>query len=279
MSKRALLIGINYIGTINQLFGCIYDVIQIKSLLIDVYGFEPSNIITLRDDDPSNLPTCDRIRKELNNIVKANSTYNFIYYSGHGINIIDKSGDEIDKNDECICPSDCVKNGLILDDEINKIIKPIKGACLCLFDCCRSGTIMDLPYTGINPKSIITDTNAIICISGCRDDQLSSETYAHVPGLPQGAMTAAAISVLRKEKYYPTMNTFITKLNMELKNNGFSQIPIITSSKELSNNTPFPFPRNSEILALQDENNKLKKQLLTLSSTITSLRRSINVKK
>ncbi len=71
MSKRALLIGCNY-SAANALYGCINDVIQMKGLLIDVYGFDPASIVTLRDDDPSNMPRKERIVRELHALVAAN---------------------------------------------------------------------------------------------------------------------------------------------------------------------------------------------------------------
>jgi len=71
--KRALLIGINYPNTPNQLQGCINDVVEMKSLIIDAYGFNPNTIVTLRDDDPSNMPTRARILQELK-ILLANAT-------------------------------------------------------------------------------------------------------------------------------------------------------------------------------------------------------------
>ena len=46
-SKRALLIGINYVGQQGQLSGCHNDVGNIKDYLVDRQGFDPSNILVL----------------------------------------------------------------------------------------------------------------------------------------------------------------------------------------------------------------------------------------
>lgn len=43
-TKRALLIGINYIGQQGQLSGCHNDVGNIKKYLVETEGFEESNI-------------------------------------------------------------------------------------------------------------------------------------------------------------------------------------------------------------------------------------------
>ena len=50
MSKFALLIGINYKGTSNELNGCINDVMNMRDVLIKHFGYlavDPINDITL----------------------------------------------------------------------------------------------------------------------------------------------------------------------------------------------------------------------------------------
>ena len=240
MTKKALLIGANYNGA-NQLYGCINDIIQIKGMLIDVYGFQPSDIITLRDDDPSNMPTKTRILKELVNLVKLSADFVFIQYSGHGINIADTNKDEKDGQDECIVPSDYSKSGFISDDELNNALTGLKGTGIAVFDCCHSGTILDLKFNTINSANKAKTTGGLYCFSGCLDNQLASETFADVPGLPQGAMTDAFISALRTLKYYPEISALYTELNTSLRSNGFSQNPYITSNIEVTPTTAFPY--------------------------------------
>ena len=46
-TKRALLVGINYVGQQGQLSGCHNDVGNIKDYLVDRQGFDPSNILVL----------------------------------------------------------------------------------------------------------------------------------------------------------------------------------------------------------------------------------------
>ena len=52
MSKLALLIGINYIGTPQQLSGCINDITETKKILKEVYKYEEKNIVSLTDKTP-----------------------------------------------------------------------------------------------------------------------------------------------------------------------------------------------------------------------------------
>jgi hypothetical protein len=171
--SRALLIGINYTNTPNQLQGCIYDVIEIKSLLIDAYGFDPNTIVTLRDDDPANMPTKARILQELQALV-TNGSNLFLHYSGHGTQVTNTTGTEADGLDECIVPSDYASAGFIKDDQINAIMKGLKGTGIALFDCCRSGTMMDLPFTGVDPNNLSVN-QGFYCFSGCKDNQDSYE--------------------------------------------------------------------------------------------------------
>jgi hypothetical protein len=236
-SKRALLIGCNYSGA-NQLYGCINDIIQLKGLLIDVYGFAPSEIVTLRDDDPSNMPRKARIVQELQALVAANPANAVIAYSGHGTQLADTSGEEVDAKDEVIVPCDYQ---LIRDDELNAILNPYRGLGLAIFDCCHSGTILDLAFNGVNTNtSATTAASGFVCFAGCQDNDSSAETFSEVAGLPQGAMTAGLIAVLRRLKYFPAVNALWTELKKELKGNGFSQIPQLSASVEVTQTTPFP---------------------------------------
>jgi hypothetical protein len=272
MTKKALLIGANYSGA-NQLYGCINDIIQMKGLLIDVYGFQPSEIVTLRDDDSSNMPTKTRILKELGNL---SADFVFIQYSGHGTSIADTTKDEKDGKDECIVPSDCKTSGIISDDELKKALVGLKGTGIAVFDCCHSGTILDLPFETINAANTATTSGGIYCFSGCLDSQLASETFADVPGLPQGAMTDAFISALRTLKYYPTIGTLYTELKNALRSNGFSQIPYITSSVEVTPTTAFPYPGQNTALTAQStqltaQKTQLTAQNVALTAQITAL--------
>ena len=71
------------------------------------------------------------------------------YFSGHGLQQLDLVEDEMDGFDETICPLDFVREGMIVDNDINSIIVwPLKkGVTLhAIVDACHSGTILDLAY-------------------------------------------------------------------------------------------------------------------------------------
>lgn len=260
---NALLIGINYTGTANALQGCIFDIIEMKSLIVDAYRFDPNRIVVLRDDDPANRPTKARILQELTKLVANSDTSSntFLHYSGHGTQITD-TVDEADKLDECIVPCDYVTAGFITDDEINAIFKSLKGSGLALFDCCRSGTIMDLPFSGTATAE--TQSQGFYCFSGCTDAQDVVEgTQGSATGLPQGAMTLAFISTIRSLQYYPPVVTLLTALQAQLQAGGYSQTPQLTSSVPLAATTPFPFQASVAQLSQTSTQLQIQTELAT----------------
>jgi hypothetical protein len=242
-SKKALLIACNYRNTAFELAGCINDAIQWCNILQDVYGFDESDIVFLRDDKADFKPTRQRIISELTKLVSLNPANLFIFYSGHGTATPDMNGDEADKMDECLVPCDVQSAGVIKDDELNNILKGCKSTGLAIFDCCRSGTVLDLPNVGILNTNTPTNgglNGKLICISGCRDNEEAAEVYNLTNMLPQGALTITLLNALRKAKYYPKISELLNNITLDLKNGGLTQMPIVSSNGLLYNDTVFP---------------------------------------
>ncbi|KAJ2082356.1 Ca(2+)-dependent cysteine protease [Coemansia sp. RSA 988] len=152
--KRALLIGINYIGSKHLLKGCINDVHNIKQFITEHFGFKEADMVILTDDqrnNPRRMPTHDNIIKAMKWLVsdaRMNDSF-FFHYSGHGVTVESNKSEEIDGRDEAICPVDFEKAGNIVDDDMNAImVRPLpRGARLtAIFDCCHSATALDLPF-------------------------------------------------------------------------------------------------------------------------------------
>lgn len=151
-TKRALLIGINYVGQQGQLSGCHNDVGNIKDYLIERQGFDESNVVVLMDDGKHGAPTYDNIIKAFRHLVAQTSAGDscFFHYSGHGGRIADDSGDEEDGYDETLIPVDYQSAGQIRDDTVYSELvgrMPAGSTLTCLMDCCHSGSVLDLPYT------------------------------------------------------------------------------------------------------------------------------------
>lgn len=49
-TKKALLIGINYVGTESELSGCVNDVLNLRKFITERWGYENENIVTVTDD-------------------------------------------------------------------------------------------------------------------------------------------------------------------------------------------------------------------------------------
>lgn len=237
--KKALLFGLNYKNTPNQLNGCINDVHNMKGFLSEK-GYQ----VTIHtDEDIPTYTTATGILQKLNNIVaeswKEDLTHVWIHYSGHGCNVKDVSGDERDRKDECLVPSDFKHRGLVKDDYIRDIVKNFnpKTKVFMVFDCCHSGTMADLPYhyithTPTKENDTIMKSN-IVMISGCMDVQTSADAF-NVNHLYKysGAMTSCLLKVIESSK---DIFDLIHALNDELKQRNFTQRPQLSSSQPMEN--------------------------------------------
>merc|ERR1712007_260014 len=156
--KRALIVGINYIGTENELGGCINDATAERDVHIDHFGFKEKEVMLLSDDQPemSQHPTKENMVAALDWLMKdaMDGDVLFFHYSGHGAQYPDETGEEEDGLNECLCPCDCMENpwpdAVILDDYLNDIFfdnLPDGVRLTCVYDCCHSGTMTDLSVT------------------------------------------------------------------------------------------------------------------------------------
>lgn len=163
--RKALCIGINYIGQEGELRGCINDVHNISSFLMERYNYKREDMIFLTDDNPNPQlqPTKANILRAMGWLVqgaRANDSL-FLHYSGHGGRTEDLDGDEDDGYDETIYPVDHLSEGMIIDDQIHDVVvKPLlPGVRLtAIFDSCHSGTAMDLPYV-YSTKGVLKEPN------------------------------------------------------------------------------------------------------------------------
>jgi hypothetical protein len=101
-ARRAILIGINYVGQQGQLSGCHNDVNNIKKYLLEKEGFQEKDMLILMDDGRHHQPTRANILNAFDRVVQYSKAGDvvFIHYSGHGGRVRDNSGDETDGYDE-----------------------------------------------------------------------------------------------------------------------------------------------------------------------------------
>ena len=169
MTKKYLLVGINnYPGTGSDLQGCLNDVADGKSTLTAKSMNDPGASGRINDamDAESTLrglgftgttllnsqATRANILTKLKSLVanaKSGDSIVF-YYSGHGSQVRDASGDESDGWDEVICPCDWPR--YVSDDDFRTILAKAKQDVTIdiILDACHAGTgtrEIDRPYT------------------------------------------------------------------------------------------------------------------------------------
>jgi hypothetical protein len=160
--RTALLVGINYRGTADELNGCYNDVVNVATYLRTVLGYAPGAITMLTDGNRGSVfpasvaPTRQNILAGLSALVAGMAAGDeaFFHYSGHGTLVRDRNGDEVSGMDSCICPLDynvssAAGGGVITDDEIRALLinRVPRGARLyVILDCCHNGTGCDIRY-------------------------------------------------------------------------------------------------------------------------------------
>ena len=232
-NKKALLIGINYLGTENELYGCINDANSIKDRLLQ-NGFNNINILTdLTDVKPSK----DNILNTFKNLLINSQPGDLLFfaYSGHGSYTYDRNNDETTGYDQLIIPSDL---NAIVDDELKSIIQSnLKEnvTLFAMFDSCFSGSVLDLRYQYMdslnydnfteNNKQLETKGN-VLMISGCSDYQTSADTV--INNKATGAMTWALLETL-KQSPNSSWRDLVKGMRNLLKTSEYDQIPQFSS--------------------------------------------------
>ena len=152
--RKALLIGINYVGTSSALRGCWNDIDNMKNFIMQRAGYKADDMVILSDrsgGDPRSIPTRQNMTAAMHWLVSGAQPGDalFFHYSGHGGQAKATQGDEDDGMNETIIPLDYQQAGQMEDDELHELlVRPLPVGCrlTALFDSCHSGTVLDLPF-------------------------------------------------------------------------------------------------------------------------------------
>lgn len=143
MANKAVLCGINNYETQTDLRGCINDVNNMHQLLTQIFGFEPSQIHKLTD----NQVTKTVIKNEWLWLLEdaRPGDYLVFHFSGHGSYVPDDNKEEPDPYDEITCLYDMNFDNpetFLRDDEWDKMTQqiPQKVQMTLIMDNCHSGT-------------------------------------------------------------------------------------------------------------------------------------------
>lgn len=265
MRKRALVVGINYVGTGNELRGCINDANNIKAYL-ETQGFE---IEMMLEKDATTAGILDGLKRLVAGATPGDVL--FFHYSGHGSQV--PSNLEEDKLDEIICPIDLNwMDKVITDNELKQIFNPVPNGVnvTVVLDCCHSGTALDqLESATVTPRMLESvdkvrimkktmknrylpmpakiekkakkmklrnwntsrDINqSALLIAACQPNQTSAD--ATIGGKPCGAGTYSLLARLGKNPN-STYQEIIDSMNGFMIANNFTQRPQLDGSGNL----------------------------------------------
>ena len=134
-ARRAVCVGIDRY-TSSPLAGCVRDARTWGTALRSL-GF---SVTTLLDEQATRAG----ILSALTSLVTTASAGDVLVfqYAGHGTQVADVDGDDLDGFDEAFVPIDVDSGALLLDDDLAEVYAMLpQGAVLTLFmDCCHSGT-------------------------------------------------------------------------------------------------------------------------------------------
>uniref|UniRef100_A0A7S2QCE7 Peptidase C14 caspase domain-containing protein n=1 Tax=Zooxanthella nutricula TaxID=1333877 RepID=A0A7S2QCE7_9DINO len=166
-----LICALDYKMTSNPL-SCSIDGKNME-ILLDACGVPRENITAMYDEQCTKQAVLQAI-KDIGDRCGENDYFVF-YYSGHGTNLEDYSGDEADGQDEAFCFVDfqgqisydsCMSDDVFAQAVTDCVRDDVK--VIILTDCCHSGTIADFHCGDWAGRRALS-------IAGCLDHQTSGD--------------------------------------------------------------------------------------------------------
>jgi metacaspase-1 len=262
MARRALLIGINkYLIPGADLRGCVNDVNNLSSALVDVFGFRKGDITTITDE----RATKKAMQAAIKELIRSGRRGDVLvlHYSGHGSNVPDDDGDEADERDEILCPSDLDWRDPLRDDWLRQTFDGLRDGVklTVIMDCCHSGTNTraitppDAPVKERylpNPLDLLAAESGRklrgkvsgslrrssrsarrgdivkaelpeVLVTGCRDTQTSADAF--IDGQYTGALTYALVDAMRRSGGRLTYRKLHERAMKTLRRKRFEQVP------------------------------------------------------
>ncbi|MGH9287165.1 MAG: caspase family protein [Acidimicrobiales bacterium] len=247
--RRTLCVGINdYPLKDSDLRGCVNDAHGWADLLVDVAGFDRSDVTLLLDKNATRKAVLRGIDRLLDGLRPGDVAV--FAFSGHGTYVAgEEDGDEV--YDEAICPYDA-RDEVIVDDELRTRLDAVAtGATVAvLLDSCFSGSATrDLPGVGrpgqrrsksLRPSRLgLPEIDVLrarkrssprtersmpeLLLAGCKAHQESADDL--IDGEWGGAMSATAIRLVRAAKGRISWRRLHARLLAELAAAQYSQEP------------------------------------------------------
>lgn len=231
----------------------------IYSIIISKFGFNQKNIDTLFDDSATRDGILNAMKQLLVN--SNNGDIAFIYYAGHGSEVMNSLSFEADKKDQTIVPGNTWQEGVrdIRDKELSKIFnefidKNIK--ITVIFDCCHSGSISRGPNVRLGKIRFVPmanwdskdpskyeipekrSGNNFLIFSAAQSDESAAEQIDD-QGIHHGAFTIALMEALHQQSVDASALDIFTSARAILKSNGKDQEPVIGGNIEREQETLF----------------------------------------
>ena len=224
--KKALMIGLNYPESYYSLKGCVNDVTQ-GSYYFQNLGYD----VELVTDQ--NFSNGFDIIAALRKLGSGRQNKLIFHYSGHGTQVRDLNGDEIDRLDEALYLSE---GEIITDDQINEVVSKYSSdkKIFMIWDCCHSGTIVDLPFVYTETGGVRREPRAksidakIIAISGCQDPETSADVTKFFKSY--GALSNTLYNILKKLNHKCSWKQLYQQLLVEMRHQGYQQYPVLSAS-------------------------------------------------
>jgi hypothetical protein len=243
MKALALLVGLKQVDPTayggwdgkNGCIGCELDVDNIEIILRQIGGYS-INILKTKQATASAI-----LRGvEAAALTMSSGDLFVFYYSGHGGQQPDRTGDELDGQDETLLAFDRE----IIDDELGRLWGLFREGVriLMISDSCNSGTnyrnLLSInKSTPIEFDQIPNMKASMIHIAGCHDGDTSAGYQAG------GAMTIALCDLWQGGTFSGTYQQFFEGIVTRIKKSGETQIPemhfINNPSLSFTSSTPF----------------------------------------
>lgn len=164
-NRKAVLVGINYPGSQYALRGCVNDVLAMRDVLVNKFGFtDPTQVKVITDAEATTVNILNHLEWLVGG--SAPGDVLFFHYSGHGSQLPDgaDADHEPDGLDEIICPIDLDwRSKVIRDDDLKRIFDKVPAGVnlTVVLDCCNSGGALDqfnqYQPLGVGPNRTLTE--------------------------------------------------------------------------------------------------------------------------
>lgn len=149
---RALVIGLDYTYSPGHELTCTKDA-QVIVTMCERAGVQDISVVTDKHLGKPGFPTRVHVLQHIREVAGRcrPGDWFFFFFAGHGVNVPDKSGDELDGVDEAFVTPDkeggLTEKAVLVDDDFARALDhyvPEDVRILCVCDCCHSGTICDI---------------------------------------------------------------------------------------------------------------------------------------